>query len=147
MPMRLHTQMPSLEGATDWINSKPNSSALVNSLVLVYFWALSCHVCHENFPKLQNWCNTYGPKGLKVLLIHCPRMKTDVNFKKVKATLASFNIKEPCGIDNLHKIKQAFNNEVWPAFYLFDRDGKLKRRTAGRAGYSMLKPLLEQLFE
>jgi len=147
MPIRLHTPMPSLEGATDWINGVPDPAEFIGNPVLVYFWALSCHVCHKNMSKLKSWRTSYGTKGLIFVSIHCPRMKSDVNFSKVKTAVAAYEIKEPCGIDNLHKIKRSFKNEIWPAYFLFDREGKLKRRVAGNAGLEMLESVMEKLFD
>jgi hypothetical protein len=74
-------------------------------------------------------------------------MKTDTDIAKVKAAVEKFGIVEPCAVDNMHKIKKAFENEIWPAYFLFDKDGKLKRRTAGNNGIAMLVPLLKELFD
>ena len=147
MPLRLRTPMPSLEGVSEWINEKPDPAELNGSLVLVYFWALSCPVCHENLPKLMKLSNIYGSKGLQVILIHCPRMKADGNTPKVKEVITSMKIMEPCGIDTFHKLKHTFQNDIWPAYFLFDRDGKLKRRTAGNSGLVLLEPVIQKLIE
>ncbi len=80
-----------------------------------------------------------------MIAIHCPRMKTDTDIEKIKAAVSRYGIVEPCGIDNLHKIKKAFDNEYWPAYFLFDREGKLLRRTSGKVGLSMLEPILDKL--
>lgn len=147
MPMRLKTPMPSLEGATQWINGEPVLASSENKPVLVYFWAVSCHICHENMPKLQVWREKFGPKGLQMIAIHCPRMKSDTDIDKVKDAMKEHGIVEPCGIDNRHIIKKAFDNELWPAYFVFDQEGKLRCRTAGKAGLSMLEPTIEKLLE
>ena len=79
--------------------------------------------------------------------IHCPRMKTDTNIEKVKAAVEEYGILEPCGIDNMHKVKKAFDNEFWPAYFLFDSAENLKCRAAGNKGLAMLAPTLESLFD
>ncbi len=147
MPLRLHTKLPSLEGITQWLNGGPNFEESQGKPVLVYFWAVSCHVCHNNMPTLQTIRQEYIPKGLKMIAIHCPRMKTDTDLEKVEAAVEKYGITEPCGIDIMHKAKKSFENEFWPAYYLFDRYGFLKRRSAGNAGLSMVKPLIEKMFE
>jgi thiol-disulfide isomerase/thioredoxin len=147
MSLRLKTPMPSLEGATKWINAEPDLSSLEGKPVLVYFWAVSCHICHENMPKLIIWRETYGQKDLEMISIHCPRMKTDTDLPKVKSAVINNGITEPCGIDNLHKIKKAFENELWPAYFLFDRDGKLKCRAAGNAGLPIIEPAIRKLLK
>ena len=147
MPLRLHTPLPSLEGATEWINAEPDVSTLKGKPLLVYFWAVSCHICHENMPKLQTWREKFVPKGLQMIAIHCPRMKSDTDIDKVRNAIEEYGITEPCGVDNLHKIKKAFDNDLWPAYFIFDQDGELKRRAAGNAGLSMLEPILEKMFD
>jgi len=147
MSIRLNTKLPSLEGITQWLNDEPNLGEGQDNPLLVYFWAVSCHVCHNNMPKLQTWRKIYVPKGLKMVSIHCPRMKTDTNIEKVKAAVKEYGILEPCGIDNMHKVKKAFDNEFWPAYFLFDDDENLKCRAAGNKGLAMLTPTLESLFD
>jgi thiol-disulfide isomerase/thioredoxin len=146
MPMRLKTPMPSLEGVTEWVHGQPDPEELKGQPVLIYFWATSCHICHENMPKLQAWRDLYVPKGLKMISIHCPRMKTDTDMEKVKASIDECGIIESCGIDNMHRLKKAFDNDLWPAYFLFDKEGNLKRRAAGNAGLGMLQPILTEMF-
>ncbi len=145
MPMRLKTPMPSLEGVTEWVHGEPDLEKIEGQPVLVYFWATSCHICHANMPKLQVWRDTYVPQGLKIISIHCPRMKSDTDIEKVKASIDKCGIVESCGIDNLHKVKKAFDNDLWPAYFLFDREGHLLRRAAGNTGLTMLEPALEKV--
>ena len=147
MPMRLRTPLPSLDGVTEWLNSEPDMEDVKGSPLLIYFWAVSCHICHENMPKLKDWRKKFVPKGLKMIAIHCPRMKSDTDVEKVKEALAEYGIVEPCGVDNLHKVKKAFDNDLWPAYFIFDEEGNLKRRAAGNAGIAMLEPILEKMFE
>jgi len=137
--------MPSLEGVSQWIPDEPDFESLKGEPCLIYFWAVSCHICHENMPKLQTWRDNYVPRGLKMVAIHCPRMKTDTDINKVEKAIEEYGITEPCGIDNMHKAKKAFDNELWPAYFIFDQEGNLKRRAAGKAGLSMLEPCLEEL--
>ena len=147
MPMRLHTPLPSLEGVSQWINDQPDIDEIEDQPLLVYFWAVSCHICHENLPKLEAWREEYVPQGLKMISIHCPRMKTDTDLEKVESACEQYGIEEPCGVDNMHKVKKAFDNELWPAYFLFDREGNLKCRAAGKAGLAMLEPKLEQMLD
>lgn len=147
MSLHLNAPIPPVEGATQWINGEPDLEGIMGKPVLIYFWAVSCHVCHANMAKLQSWRGEFVPKGLEMIAIHCPRMKTDTSIEKVKAAVEKYRIVEPCAVDNMHKIKKAFDNEIWPAYFLFDKDGKLKRRTAGNNGIAMLMPILNEMFD
>ena len=56
MPIRMGTELPSFEGATEWINGSADS---VNNLkgqpTLVHFWSVSCGICKENMPRIAEW--------------------------------------------------------------------------------------------
>jgi len=136
-----------LEGITEWINGEPALDQTQNNPILIYFWAMSCHHCHLSMPKVRSFHNQFTPKGLKMIAIHCPRMKTDTDIQKVKTAVIEYGMIEPCGIDNLHKVKQAFDNQIWPAYFLFDKDATLKMRAAGQSGLSMLEPVIKKLLD
>ena len=150
MPMRLGEQMPSFEGATEWLNELQETADdfVSGQPTLVYFWATSCGICKENMPKLQELKAKFRDRGLKTVAIHMPRYEADTDLEKVKATIAEHCIDDVCAIDNKHKLKDAFLNEQgWvPVYYLFDAEGKLKSRAAGEFGVGVLTGALEKMF-
>jgi thiol-disulfide isomerase/thioredoxin len=147
MPMRTGTPLPELSGATEWINGPPpNREELIGSPILVHFWAVSCHICHENMPTVRRWRDEYGPKGLKVIALHMPRQEADTDMERVRQAVEEMNIVEPCGVDNLHAVAEAFQNEYVPAYFLFDRAGNLRSRAAGDAGTGLLEGAINRLF-
>jgi thiol-disulfide isomerase/thioredoxin len=149
MPMKMGTQCPDFDCASDWINGDEKSikKALQSGKpTLVHFWAVSCGICKENMPRIAQWRDEQ--KGnLNVVAVHMPRYKADTDVDAVRADIEKYNITEPCAIDNRHKLKAAFQNEQgWvPAYYLFDGEGKLKSFAAGERGFGMLKIALERL--
>jgi len=147
MPIRLNAPLPSLEGITQWINGEPRFDRLNDGPTLVYFWAVSCHICRENLPKIQEFREMYVPEGLDLIAIHCPRTKSDINVEQVKQLINDYAIIEPCGIDNLHKARKAFENDIWPSYYLFDKEGLLKRRAAGNTGLALIGPMIKQMLK
>jgi thiol-disulfide isomerase/thioredoxin len=146
MPMRVGTPMPELTGATEWLNGEPDAAELHGNPVLVYFWAVSCHICHENMPTIRQWQKEYGPQGLKIVAIHMPRQQEDTDIERVRKDAADSQISEPCAIDNLHAIAETFQNQFVPAYFLFDREGCLRSRAAGYTGLSMLEGALKRQF-
>jgi hypothetical protein len=76
-----------------------------------------------------------------------PRYEADTDLNAVREAIEQYNITEPCAIDNLHKLKDAFLNEQGfvPAYYLFDAEGKLKSFAAGERGFNLLKNSLERV--
>lgn len=146
MPLRMDSPMPSLEGATDWFNSQPiNTDDLKGNVVLIHFWAISCGICKESLPDIAQWIEKYGPKGLKVIAIHMPRQESDTNVESVKEAVDYYEVKQPCAVDNWHTITDAFENKYVPAYYIFDRELKLRHFQAGEKAVKMVEPVLDRV--
>ena len=59
---RVH--MPSLEGATGWLNSKPlGPGELRGRVVLVNFWTLTCINWLRQEPFVRAWSQVYRDDG------------------------------------------------------------------------------------
>lgn len=146
MPMRLRTPMPPIEGATEWFNADGFDQAeLKGKPVLVHFWSVSCHICHDVMDEVVSYREKYKDYGLQLVGVHMPKQQSDTDVEKVKKELKQYRIQQPVAVDNLHKITEAFQNEFVPAFFLFDKDGLLNYRAAGDKGFANLKPKIEQL--
>jgi thiol-disulfide isomerase/thioredoxin len=150
MPMRIGDEMPSLEGATAWFNGSLAGTIehARGKPVLVHFWSVSCGICKDKMPALQELKKKYAGLGLKTISVHMPRYEADTDLDKVTGAIAVNNIDEPTAVDSQHKLKDAFQNEQgWvPVYYLFDAEGKLKTRAAGEFGISVLTTALEKMF-
>lgn len=149
MPMRIGTQMPSFEGATEWFGATQAhvEAEIVGKPTLVHFWSSSCGICKENLPRVGQWRDERKEQGFRVVAIHMPRYESDTDTEKVRDLIAEFGITEPVAVDNEHKLKEAFQNEQGyvPAYYLFDAEGKLKSFAAGERGLDMLKSAIERM--
>lgn len=146
MPMRLKTPMPSLDGVTEWFNDegfKPED--LAGHPVLIHFWAVSCHICHEVMDEVVSYVHAYKDHGLKVVGIHMPKQESDLDVGKVKKDIEQYSIVQPVAVDNTHAMTDAFENQFVPAFFLFDKEGKLVYRAAGDKGFKNVKPKIEEL--
>jgi thiol-disulfide isomerase/thioredoxin len=145
MPMRLRTEMPALSGITEWVNGEVNKNDLASKPVLVHFWSISCGMCKESLPEINKMREAYP--DLQIVGIHMPRSEKDTNIVAVKETIAKYELQHAQGIDNEHNVVDAFQNEFVPAFYLFDREGVLRHRSAGEKALSMLKKPLERVLQ
>src|SRR5215468_8442250 len=149
MGMRIGTQMPSLAGATEWFGgSKADvENSLRGNPTLVHFWSVSCGICKENLPRIAAWREERKEDGLRVLAIHMPRYEADSDVAAVREAIETYGITEPCAIDNLHKLRDAFQNDngYVPAYYFFDTEGKLRGFAAGERGLDMISATVDRV--
>ena len=147
--MRIGTQMPRLDGATEWFGgTQAAAEAQVEGQpTLIHFWSASCGICKDNLPRIAQWRDEKKDLGLRVIGIHMPRYEADTDVEKVRDLISTHGVTEPVAVDNEHKLKDAFQNDQGfvPAYYLFDREGKLRSFAAGERGLDMLKTALERV--
>ncbi|MFD2043948.1 TlpA family protein disulfide reductase [Ornithinibacillus salinisoli] len=138
--MRLRAQMPELEGATTWYNSKPIMKAdlLGGKPTLIHFWSVSCGLCKEAMPNVNEFRDEYKEE-LNVIAVHMPRSEKDLDLDQVKQVAEEHDITQPLFVDNAHKLTDAFENQYVPAYYVFDEEGKLRHFQAGGGGMKMLR--------
>jgi thiol-disulfide isomerase/thioredoxin len=140
--------MPKLDGATEWFGgTQAHAEAEAEGRpTLVHFWSVSCGICKENMPRVNDWRDRRREQGLRVIAIHMPRYEADTDVEAVREAISKYNITEPCAVDNGHKLRDAFHNEhgYVPAYYLFDAEGKLKSFAAGERGIDMLSSAVER---
>jgi thiol-disulfide isomerase/thioredoxin len=149
MAMKIGTQLPRLEGATEWFGgTQAHAEAeATGHPTLVHFWSVSCGICKDNLPRVAQWRDEKRDHGLRVIGIHLPRYEADTDIEAVREVIGRFGITEPVAVDNEHKLKDAFHNEhgYVPAYYLFDAEGKLRCFAAGERGLDMLKSALDRV--
>ena len=147
--MKIGTQMPKLDGATEWFGGTQASAEAESqgNATLVHFWSASCGICKDNLPRIAQWRDERKDQGLRVIGIHMPRYESDTDVEIVRESIGVHGVTEPVAIDNEHKLKDAFHNHQGfvPAYYLFDREGKLRSFAAGERGLDMLKSALERV--
>src|SRR5947209_3062213 len=151
MAMRIGTELPSFEGATEWVNGSAEEASLIvkGKPTLIHFWSVSCGICKENMPRVNEWREGRKDEGLRVVAVHMPRYPEDTDVAAVREAIEKHNITEPCAIDNQHLIRDAFKNEQGfvPAYYIFDPGGKLRGFAAGERGLDMLSASLNRMME
>jgi len=146
MPLSIGTSMPALVEATEWIGNSVGADDLVGQPTLVQFWAVSCPICKLNMPRLQQLEQTYSAHGLRLVSIHMPRMEADMDTAKVQEAMTEMGLTGPCAIDNAHTLGDRFQTGgVWPCYFLFDAQGKLRSRAAGALGLKMAENSLRRM--
>jgi thiol-disulfide isomerase/thioredoxin len=136
--MKLRTPMPELEGATTWFNGEVSKSDLMGGKpTLIHFWSISCGLCKEAMPDVNEFRDKYIDK-LNVIAVHMPRSEKDLDLDEIKKVADEHDIVQPIFVDNQHKLTDAFENQYVPSYYVFDEEGQLRHFQAGGGGMKML---------
>src|SRR5215468_2364503 len=110
-----HLQMPSLGGATEWLNSGPLGPAeLRGHVVLVNFWTLTCINWLRQEPYVRAWSKAYREDGLVVIGVHTPEFSFEHDAETVRTAVAARDIDYPVALDNHYAVWNAFDNHYWP---------------------------------
>lgn len=111
----------------DWLNSKPLSWAdLRGKVVLIDVWTFDCWNCYRSIPWLHALDEQFPAKDFEIIGVHTPERPQEFVLKNVKAKLQEFKVTHPTMVDNDYSYWHALNNRYWPAFYLVDRQGRVR---------------------
>lgn len=140
--------LPSLDGATAWLNSPPLSAAqLRGKVVLVDFWTFGCINCRNALPHVREWERKYKDQGLIVVGVHSPEFAYEKNLGNVKKALVDLGITFPVAVDNNFTIWRAFSNNYWPAHYFVDARGRIRFHHFGEGNYGTSEEVIRTLLE
>lgn len=151
--MKATTRLPSLEGATEWLNraaaelSKTKSPETKGHPTLVHFWSLSSETSKTNLAQVAQLRDQRKREGLRVIAVHSPQSEAEKDARAVRAAIERLNVSEPCALDNDDRLRTAFANarDELPAYYLFDADETLRSSTKGANGVDEIEDDLDQL--
>jgi len=141
---RLH--MPSLSGATEWLNSEPLGPAeLRGHVVVVDFWTFTCINWLRTEPYVRAWAQAYRDDGLVVIGVHTPEFSFEHEIDLVREATKERGIDYPVAVDNDYKIWSAFDNHYWPALYFVDTDGIIRDHHFGEGRYEQSERVIQRL--
>jgi thiol-disulfide isomerase/thioredoxin len=144
--MSAHVHMPSLGGATGWVNSEPLSAdELRGRVVLVNFWTWTCINWLRQEPYVRAWSQAYRDDGLIVVGVHTPEFSFEHDLDGVRRAVEVRAIEYPVAADNDYAVWDAFANHYWPALYFVDRDGVIRDHHFGEGRYEQSERVIQQL--
>ncbi|KKB39187.1 TlpA family protein disulfide reductase [Bacillus thermotolerans] len=145
--MKLREPMPELTGETAWLNGEVKKEELIGEKpTLIHFWSISCHLCKEAMPKVNEFRDQYSDK-LNVVAVHMPRSEDDLNLEEIESVAKEHGITQPIFVDSQHKLTEAFENQYVPAYYVFDKEGNLRHFQAGGSGMKMLEKRVNRVLD
>jgi hypothetical protein len=138
--------MPSLGGATEWLNSEPLGPAeLRGHVVLVNFWTWTCINWLRQEPYVRAWSHGYRDDGLIVIGVHTPEFAFEHDIDGVRRATGERAIDYPIAVDNDYEIWNAFANRYWPALYFVDRDAIIRDQHFGEGRYEQSERVIQKL--
>jgi thiol-disulfide isomerase/thioredoxin len=138
--------MPSLDGATAWLNSAPlRSDELRGNVVAVDFWTYTCINWLRTLPYVRAWAEKYREHGLLVLGAHTPEFPFEHDLDNVRRAVQAMRITYPIVVDNDYMIWEAFSNHYWPALYLVDAQGRIRHQQFGEGDYEEAEKVIQGL--
>ncbi len=135
-------------GISKWLNSPELSLAnLKGKVVLVDFWTYTCINCVRTLPHVTGWYEKYKDKGFVIVGVHTPEFAFEKDTRNVENAIKQFKINYPVAQDNDYSTWKNFENHYWPAEFLIDTDGHLRRKHFGEGGYEEMEAAIRQLLE
>src|SRR3954453_1585893 len=146
MSVSARVHMPSLGGATGWLNSEPLGPAeLQGNVALFNFWTLTCINWLRQEPYLRAWSQAYRDEGLGVMGVHTPEFSFEHEIERVRQATKERAIDYPVALDNHYEVWRAFDNNYWPALYFVDRNGVIRDQHFGEGRYEESERVIQRL--
>jgi thiol-disulfide isomerase/thioredoxin len=144
--LRHEGDLPSLDGAIEWLNSAPlTDSSLRGKVVLVDFWTYTCINWRRTLPYVRAWSLKYKDRGLVVIGVHTPEFEFEKQVGNVRQATREMRIDYPVAIDSNYAIWRAFKNEYWPALYFIDAQGRIRHHQFGEGEYAQSELVIQEL--
>jgi thiol-disulfide isomerase/thioredoxin len=137
---------PSLEGATEWLNSPPlTPAALRGKVVIVDFSTFTCINWLRTLPYVRAWAEKYKDHGLVVINVQTPEFEFEKKLESVHKATKDMTVDYPTAVDNDYRIWSAFNNHYWPALYIIDAKGRIRHHQFGEGDYERSEQVIQLL--
>jgi thiol-disulfide isomerase/thioredoxin len=144
--LRGRTHMPSLDGATEWLNSEPlDPAGLRGKVVLVDFWTLTCINWLRTEPYVRAWSRAYRDDGLVVIGVHTPEFTFEREIDLIRTAIEDRDIDYPVAVDSEYETWNAFANHYWPALYFIDTEGIIRDHHFGEGRYEESERVIQRL--
>ncbi len=136
-------------GIVRWWNTPNNQPLTANGLtgkvVLVDFWTYSCINCLRTLPFVRSLQSQYADKGLVIIGVHTPEFAFEADPTNVDAAIKKLGLTYPIALDANYQTWNAYQNQYWPAEYLFDRQGRLRHTQFGEGDYDVTEQAIRSL--
>ena len=138
---------PEFSGITKWLNTNSplTMEGLRGNVVLIDFWTYTCINCIRTLPHVTSWYDKYKDYGFEVIGIHTPEFEFEKKEENVLAAMGQYNIHYHVAQDNNYVTWNAYNNHYWPAEYLVDINGNVRKIHFGEGEYDLMELAIQDL--
>jgi thiol-disulfide isomerase/thioredoxin len=113
--------------------------------LLVEFWDFCRPNSMRTLPYIKAWHDRYAAAGLRVIGVHCPGFEPSRDEQSVRRAVARLGISYPVLIDTELELWREYENEGWPARYLFDGRARLFEYQFGEGAYEETERAIQEL--
>jgi thiol-disulfide isomerase/thioredoxin len=113
--------------------------------VLLEFWDFCRPNSIRTLPYIKAWHERYEADGLRVIGVHSPGFPPSRDPDAVRAAVDRLAISHPVLLDTELELWQEYENEGWPARYLWDTRGMLFDYHYGEGSYAETELAIQEL--
>jgi hypothetical protein len=130
-----------------WVNAPAGGVSVIQRSrpLLVEFWDFCRPNSLRTLPYVKEWHERYAQAGLRVVGVHCPGFDASRDAQSVKDAVARLGIAYPVLLDAELEVWREYENEGWPARYLFDGRGRLFDYHYGEGAYAATELAIGEL--
>ncbi|MGH9856432.1 MAG: cytochrome c biogenesis protein DipZ, partial [Acidobacteriota bacterium] len=143
---------PDFVGITKWLNLPEAQQSLTldqlkGKVVLVDFWTYTCINCIRTLPYVTSWYDKYHNDGFVVVGVHTPEFAFEKETDNVLNAIKQYKIHYPVAQDNDYATWNNYSNRYWPAHYLIDANGIIRRVHFGEGEYEETEQAIQALLK
>jgi hypothetical protein len=94
---------------------------------------------------VRAWDERYRKDGLVVIGVHAPEFAFERDPANVERAVRDLKIRYPVALDNRYDLWRALKNNVWPAHYFIDAQGRVRYHHFGEGDYQQSERVIRQL--
>ncbi|HEX4436346.1 MAG TPA: DipZ protein [Solirubrobacteraceae bacterium] len=131
-----------------WVNTPAGGQVSIiqrDRPLLVEFWDFCRPNSIRTLPYVKAWHERYSAAGLRVVGVHCPGFEPSRDEQAVRDAVARLEIEHPVLIDTELELWQEYENQGWPARYLFDGHARLFEFHYGEGAYGETELAIQEL--
>jgi thiol-disulfide isomerase/thioredoxin len=113
--------------------------------VLLEFWDFCRPASLRTLPYLKAWHERYAEDGLRVISVHAPGFPPARDEAAVERAVTRLGIEHPVLLDTELQLWRTYENQGWPARYLFDQELRLFEVHFGEGGYRETEDAIQEL--